>query len=343
MSNPVGYNSRLGIGLENTAKTRVKNQILLDFVSENVVGKGEPNVSPAVTSGRFEKKVTHGPYDWSGPVNLEVTPDKITKLLYAAMGQVSTSGTVDPFTHTFKPAATIKPVTLHIYRPGPDDAGPAEPSYFLYPGGYVDYLEFSQNEENHLALEAGFAGIGMEGIYDAAQEDVGIAYSSADPFTFSELQPSIAGTDIDITSNWKIRFANNLIRRRGSGSGRGMIRAYAGTMRVTGSLEMIFESVTQHRKFLGATANTSPIEVGTTIDLQALQLVWTKSANRVLTAKVSSGFFTVSAPAVKGRDDVIIQALDFRAIYNSGDAAPGYLTMKNGEASATISTLGTDL
>src|ERR1041385_5866159 len=98
-NDPVNFLGFATVGLENTAGTPVKGQVELDLISETLRGQGEPIRSRAINRSRAVKKAVMGPYRAEGDLNMEVTPDKVTRLLYAALTSLDTAGSSDPSTH----------------------------------------------------------------------------------------------------------------------------------------------------------------------------------------------------------------------------------------------------
>ncbi|MFN3652229.1 MAG: phage tail tube protein [Armatimonadota bacterium] len=334
MADPVGHASFLGIGLENTAGTPVKSQVELDFISESLRGVGEPIRRRSINRTRAVKGAVMGPYRIEGDLNLEVTPDKITKLLYAALIGIATAGTIAPFTHTFKPGAGLKPLTAQLLR---DD------QYFVYPGLHVSRLTFRGVIDQILEATVGLAAKGKERIYNAEQSDVAIAASTLDPFVFHQGVVTLHGAANTDTNNWEISIDTGLQTPKGLGAGRAPNRAHAGDNVVTGSFDLVFDTVEAHRRWMGASSSAYPILVADTLQTFALQLKYTAGANAELTIDIPKAYYTASEPSVQGRDGVIIQRCQFGSLYDVASLADVVLTVKNAEAAASITGLGTDI
>lgn len=339
MGAPVG--GWVSVGLEGTPGVQVKGQCYLDAVSEGLKPEGGPIRSNALTGGRMPKKVVMDTYDYSGPVPFHVTPDKITKLLYSILSSLSTTVTTDPRTHVFKTGTTLKALTLQTYRPGPDDG--SKSPYTIYPGAHPEYLEFRQAASGILLGEMGFQGIAGEVPQTGENSDVAIAYSANDPFIYSELAVTIGGGSVVISDDWKIRIASGLIRKRHLAGQRPSNRAYAGDSMVTGEFGLTWEAgaLTEYRKSLGSTADTSPIAIGSTVALQDFTLVWTKSASKKITIQLPNAYYKIASVNIAGRDQVTVLRGSIEALYDTTSGSDVVVTVINSETNANIITAGT--
>lgn len=88
----LGYQTKVGIGLEATEGTAVIAQHILEHRSDNIEGEYSNVVSKALRMGRFPGVSAPGSQTVQGSLVAEFTPDKITKLLYAAMGACASVG-----------------------------------------------------------------------------------------------------------------------------------------------------------------------------------------------------------------------------------------------------------
>jgi len=326
--------SFLGIGFENTSGIPVKSQVELDFISENLRGQGEPIRRRCINRRRTVKGAVMGAYRAEGDINLEATPDKITKLLYAALTGLTTSGSADPYTHVFKTGDTLRSLTAQVKR---------NAQYFVYPGLHVQRLTFRAVIDAIMEMTVGLAGKGKEKIYNAEQSDVGIAASSDDPFVFHQAVLSLHGATNDDTNNWEISVDTGLTTPKGIGAGRAPNRAHPGDSVVTGSFDQVFESIEAHRRWMGAATSGYPIEVGNNVQTFAAQLKYTAAASRELILDLPKVYYTASEPAVQGRDGVIMQRCQFSTLYDNAEGTDIKITIKNAETNGVIVALGTNI
>lgn len=134
------------------------------------------------------------------------------------------------------------------------------------------------------------------------------------------------------TDSWVVNILSNVDVHKGIGSGRGPQRAFAGEAMVTGSFNMVFDDPTLHAKWMGASSNASPIEVASTLQTFALQLLFTASASRSLQIDIPKAYLDTSEPSLAGRDGTIVQPVTFSGLYDSSSASDVVMTLKNGES-----------
>lgn len=335
MGNPQSYLATLGIGLENAAGTPVDSQYRLDFISEALKGQGEPIRRRCINGRRAAKGAVMGGYSAEGDVNVEATPDKISKLLYAALTDLTSSGSGDPYTHVFKPGDTLLPVTVQIRRGD---------QYFVYPGLYIARLTFRGVIDAILEMTFGFQGRAKEKIYNAAQNDGGITESDEDPFVFHQATTSLHGSASTDTNNWEVSLNTGLTRHKGLGAGRAHNRAHPGDALTEGSFDVVFDTVEEHRRWMGAASSAYPIAVGDEVQTFAARLKYQNAAgDRALTLDLPRSYYKASSPAVAGREGLIMQRCEFSTLWDTAEDCDCKITLKNGEDNATIILLGTNV
>jgi hypothetical protein len=331
---PVNFRSFMGIGIEAVAGTPIQALYELDFISESLRGQGEPIRRKCINRTRAVKGAVQGPYSAEGDINLEVTPDKVSTLFYAALTSLTTTGTTDPYVHVFKPGTTLKPLSVHIQRAN---------QLFVYPGQYVSRITLRGVIDSILEATFGMQGNAKEKIYDTEQSDGAIAASALDPFVFWGATTSLHGSANTDTNNWEVSIDTGLTRAKGLGAGRAHNRAHPGDSVVTGSFDVVFDSIEAHRRWMGAASSAYPIAVADTLQTFALQLLWTQSASRKLQLDIPKAYYRTSGPAISGREGIVMQRCEFSALYNASDLADVVLTLTNGEANAAIITAATDI
>jgi hypothetical protein len=316
------------VGIQAAAGAPVVAKYELDFISETLHGQGEPIRRKSINRTRAVKGAVMGGYSAEGDISVEVTPDKFSTLLYAALTSLQTTTSADPFTHVFKPGATLLPLSVHLQRAN---------QLFVYPDQYVNRLTFRGVIDAILEATVGLQGRGLERVYNEEKSDALIAVSSADPFVFWGATVQLHGSASTDTNNHELSINTGLTRVKGLGAGRPHNRAHPGDSLVEGSFDFVFDSIEEHRRWMGAASSSYPINPANTLQTLTLQLKWTQSASRTLTIDIPKAYYKASGPAVNGREGIVMQRCEWSSLYNgSPDLADVVVTLKNGEANAAI-------
>jgi hypothetical protein len=243
--------------------------------------------------------------------------------------------TTGPFTHVFRTGPDLKPLTVQMYRPQ------ATGQYFVYAGCKVERLSFRSVIDAILEATVSLASAYKETIYSADQSDSSVSISALEPFVFHQGTVNVGGAGNTDTNNWQVDIATGLSTPKGIGSGRYPNRATPGDSMISGSFDMVFDSITQHRKWMGATADTSPIALGTAKQAVSLSLTWNNAATaNIMILAIGNAYFTSSEPPITGRDGVIIQRVGFEALYYSSDSSDVKITMVGPEPATLVTTSG---
>lgn len=329
-----------GIGIEGTAGTAVKSQVELDLVSENMGGTGGGQPFRTINRSRSTTKVLMGPYDGGGEITVGVTADKFTKILSAWAGGTTTAGTAAPYTHTWKtPTGDPSTLTVQLLRPSG--------YYFVYPGCHVNTLNFRASaDEPALQCTVGFMARAAEYIEDAEASDVAIAASTADPLSTLTGSVTVGGGSVATLADLDLTIDAALIGRRGIGQGRTINRVYPGFQVVRGTFTLAFESISEHRKWMGAASDSYPINIANVVRFSTLIFEFQDPANpttRKLNIQVGQAFYESSEPRMESPDGIVTWRLSFNSKYYATDTSDVVLTMTNGETDADIDTAGTDI
>lgn len=244
--------------------------------------------------------------------------------------------TIAPFTHTFKTGSTLLPYTIQALYPQ------ATNRYVFFPGLYASALAMACNIGDALVATLSSMGIGQESIQASEQSDAGIAASVLNPFIFHEAAVTLAGGASLLTRNWNLNIATGLRLFHGIGDGRTPSKAHPGTSRITGTFEMLFDTITEKRKFLGATSDTMPITPGSTLNTLAIVLTFTVDANYVLTITIPAAYYkSVDTPLTLESDNMATVA--FGDIYDTSSSTDITIALKNRTAGSIITALGTNI
>jgi len=328
---PVNYRSFLGVALEATAGTPVKSLYELDFVSETIKGVSTPIRRKSINRKRSVKGAVMGAYSAEGDINLEVTPDKVSTLFYAALTGITNSGTAAPYTHSFKPGTTLLPLTLQIQRAN---------QIFIYPAQYVSKIVLKGIIDAIMEAQIGLKGAALEKIYDTEQSDAGITASALDPFVFYQGTVSLHGAATTDTNNWNVEIDTGLQLHKGLGAGRAANRAHPGDAVCKGSFDIVFDTIEEHRRFLGASSSSYPISPGNTLQTLDAQLLYTAGQYSLL-VEMTKLYYEASGPNINGREGIVIQPLQFSSLYDGSPDADVTLTLINNETASAITTAGT--
>lgn len=333
MGNPSNFAAFCGIARENTAGIPVKSLHELDFISETLHGQGEPLRRRTINRKRAVKGAVQGGYSAEGDLNLEATPDKISQLLYAAFTNLNTTGSGEPYTHVFKPGNTLLPLSVQVKR---------QEQYFVYPGQYVNRLTWRGVVDAILEMTAGLQGRAKEKIYDAEQSDAGITASELDPFVFWGATCSLHGGASTDTNNWELSAQTGLTRHKGIGAGRAHNQAHPGDSQVTGSFDVVFDTIEEHRRWMGAAASTYPIDVANTLQTFAAQLKYVSGVYE-LQFDLPKAYYKASAPAVSGREGLIMQRCEFETLWDEDEDCDLKITLVNNEANSVVVATGVNI
>lgn len=181
----------LGVARETTFGTYVTAAKWIPILSENLERKQNNSMRKSIR-GLVEAWGVHlGPYHIEGTVKIEVTADAMAWLVYGMRGAVTKTGSVSPFTYSFKPdagsvSATGRTLSFSVLRAG---------GGFGYFGCSITSQEYS--------FENGILVCSLEviGMGDGAYTPGSVAFAPQDVFGAAENTVKIAG-DIrpDITN-----------------------------------------------------------------------------------------------------------------------------------------------
>jgi len=212
MANNSGNDTKFQIGLESSEAygTAAEGAVQLEMLSESL-GETHNTVESdalvgAVTTPYFNiigKKV-------EGDLSLEVHPDNIGTLLYAALGvEAAVTDVVEAgvaYTHTFTPVSggTSLPSLTAIVDKKSD--------IFTYAGLKIDSLSLETDSSSLLTSSVSFIGQKEE----LSQSIAVLSNSALNPFDFNTLQlyvgtaGSEAATLVEYVTNFTFNYSNNL-------------------------------------------------------------------------------------------------------------------------------------
>lgn len=242
-----GLAGQIGFVDETVPGTAVTVTKFLPLVSEGITHERERLESEGIIAGRRvldSGQWNGGNHTTGGDIGLELYNVGLTTIFKHIFGEVVTTGTSAPYTHTFTPGdLSDDSLTIQVGRPG--TKGVVHP--FTYAGSKVASWE--------LACSAGeIATLGLTIV--AMSESTGDALATATmpagikPLKFNHASVTIGGTAADVKS-FTLSGDNGLDDDRrflGSESIKTPLEAELRTYE--GSFEMEFEDLTQYTKFI---------------------------------------------------------------------------------------------
>jgi len=229
----------LGVGEESTYGVAAPPTRYIDILRESLVyDKGYIPVETAFS--REIRKYVEGKAKVTGGIDFTVEPENVGEFLKWALGSVETTGT-GPYTHTFKPADTIKSFTVIVV---------SEVVQRKITGCLINRLEI----ESALDIVTGSIEVlGSREVKDAGNYTPTI--STLPPFVFKQGSLILGGADrSSYLRAFRLRINNNIPEEDLYGFGdnhpqRILVRG----RRVEAELEMVFTDTTEYDNFLAGT------------------------------------------------------------------------------------------
>jgi hypothetical protein len=309
MAHQQGANVKLVIDTETVyAADPTPDGMVLPFKSESLRMSRNLISSATIRSGRNPQQPARGNMDVAGEITFELTP-QYGRLLKHVFGSYGVAGGAAPYTHTYKIAAL--PVGMLIEKQFTDLA---TAQYFKYNGLRVNNFKLGAKAEGIIECSVGLIGaketVGTSA-YDATLTDLGHT-----PFDGFECSIKEGGSAIAIVTEIEFTLENNLDGSVFVIGGAGQRASLpAGSVKVSGTLTALFDSVTLYTKATGHTES-------------ALEIIFTKGAgtgasagNEKLTFFMDELIYKPQAPVVPGPKGVMVE-LPFEAYYdNDADAS----------------------
>jgi hypothetical protein len=102
MTDIYGFNDWMAVEVEDTEGTAVKGTLYLDLMSSNFGEKVDTLFRRSMRQdGRLVKRIIPRNASIDGDVNFEIPASGASKIMYAAFGAPTSSGTASPYTHVF--------------------------------------------------------------------------------------------------------------------------------------------------------------------------------------------------------------------------------------------------
>jgi hypothetical protein len=253
MTQQRGSTSQILIDDETTyaVSPTTPNASVLPFVTETLRMSRDMVQSATIMASRSARKPVRGKLNVAGDINFELAP-QYGRLLRHLFGNYASSGSAAPYTHTFKignlPAGMVVEKQFA-------DVG----KFFLYNGCKIATFKTSVSPSGMISSSVGL--IGAEEIVSTSSIDttpINLGHTPFDGFSASILQggASLAtGTKIDF------QIDNGLDQDQYVIDGTGRRRSLPeGTAKVSGTLEVLFDSTTLYDLAVNNTETTLQLD-----------------------------------------------------------------------------------
>lgn len=308
---PGGAEAQIGWVSESTVGTAVTVTKFLPFRSENIKQNINYLDTQTLSSRLTLRKTKKGTSTVEGGFTTELPNTTLATLLKHAMGSVATTGT-GPYTHTFTPGTTTAlGLTVQVGRP--DASGTVQP--FTYAGCKV--AEWTINATQGEIATLIVALIGMTETTATALATASYD-SSWSPFVFTEASLTVAAGAENSVRELSLTGKNQINPRFRLGSGTSKNPLGIGVREYTGTVTTDFDGLTDYNRFVNGT--------------EAALVATFNNGTQTLTI-TSNVQFVGETPEVSG-NDLLAQALPFRCLSSTSDAAAITIALVNSESSA---------
>lgn len=318
MAQAVGSKAIIGIQKETTYKTDpvTPDMVEVNFISETLKLSRNMISSNTIQAARNASKPTLGNINVAGTINTELQA-YIGRLLEAVFGNLTTTG-ANPYTHTFKVGSNLP---SYVIEKGFTDIG----QYFKYNGCKCNKMSLGVTPEGLIQTGFDFTGaketVGTSA-FDSTITDLGKQSFNAFQAVILEGGSAIA----TVTQISGLTLENNLegsVYVVGGAGERASLPE--GKVKVSGTLEAMFDSLTLYNKAKNSTESS-------------LKVTWTfgdglgSAGNESLELLVPELLYSPNAPEVSGPMGIKV-SLPFEAYYeNSTEATTIQAILKNTQA-----------
>ncbi len=239
----------VGLGKE---ASYAEDVALTEFISAIDEGFGEDNqyIAEEEMGQRGLNKPQLGAFKAPGGFKFYGEPENIGLFLLGLFGEVATTpgAAASEYIHTYKPSATPQYLTVGI-------GTGVTAGQKTYPGFATKKGKFSLAPNNKLLVEA-------EGFPKTLNLDAlaSPSYSALDPFVFHQGSVEIA-TVADTNVQAMVIEVENMWKEDEYTIGSRLLRkATMQGVKVSGTMDLLFDDLTQFELFLGKAAQTAPLE-----------------------------------------------------------------------------------
>ncbi len=205
-----GNDTKLQIGLESTYGTGVTPTVQLEFLSESLHQTNTSVESDALVGGVTTPYYIRVGSKVEGDTSIEIHPDKIGELLYAALGVEGDASLVSGALSTYEHAFT--PVKGGTSLPSLTAVVDKKADVFSYTGLKVDSLSLDTDAGS--LLTSTISMIGQK--ENSGQSVETLSVSALNPFNFNDMKiyfgtaGSVAATNLGEATSMSFSYSNNL-------------------------------------------------------------------------------------------------------------------------------------
>jgi len=294
----LGWRTIIGVGEEVTWASGGAVDSYFPITSESLVAEEEPVQGNGLYSSAARNKWSRGTVDVNGDIEFELQPEGFGKILKHALGfGKSTSLGSGVYRHTIRPSGMLPSgLRIEVDR---------DKKIFTYYGCKIDSLELTGAVDEHVVGTASFLGKTEKQSDNRTLANPTI--STLDPFVFHEGAVLVGNAAVEITG-FTLTLNNNLQDDHYTNVSRLRRSIERQDFReVTGTLTMVFESITAYEYFRTMTPKT-------------IRLTFTSDAlpggyNYELQIDVPEAVFTGTTPTVDGPGP-ITHDMNFTAFFD---------------------------
>lgn len=319
---PQSFRGYVGLAKESSYATATAPSYFVDATSDGFALDNQPDFQNT-TRGRGTYKGEAGPLSDEGSIDLPANPENgLGLLLLAAFGSVSTSGSGPDFVHTFTPAETLDSLSVEVGR---------DTDVVRHAGAGVNSLELSHTAEDMLTASADLLASTPDGSISAASP----TYSDLRNFRFHDIECTINSTNVEAdVQDLTFGIENNLTAQFRDDRTAGKLSV--GERPITATATLDFERTDHFELFLSGSvgdASTIAQQLATT----GLEATWTSpetvnSTNYKLVWNQPASI-PMTHEATINQNDLVVEDVEFRAIYDSGIGGEAEVTLTNGVTS----------
>ncbi len=272
----------------------------LPVISSNITGTQQQINSNVIRGGRNPTAPSNGNKSVAGQVVVPVDLINIGYWLQMALGDPTTTGSGDPYTHVFKVGDSLDSWVL---EQGYTDIN----QYQEFNGCKVNSLAFSFDATANSELTATAQVEGATEALDTSSIDATPTAQSVTPLEIGDLAIKEGGSTIGSVRSIDFTIGNNLDTGNyvvGGGGQRGAISE--GLCQITGTMTALFEDQTLLSKAKDSTETS-------------LELTLTQSTHS-LKFDINELLYSYQSPGIQGPQG-ILQTLSFAGYYDNGAAA----------------------
>ena len=238
----------LGLGKESVYGTAVAVSKYVPYTDESITEDNSFLYAETVES-RSVVKARLGAYKVGGGINLYTEPENCGFLLYSALGALSTTGPADTsaYTHTFTPGTSMLGMTAFV---GSDVTAGA----LKITSALTKSLEIKCVTGEFVSMAVDMVGQKGEQVALASP-----SFSALDPFVFHEGSVEIATVADTNVEAMTVKIENDIYDDDYSLGSRFRRRGGVGGLKVSGTMDLNFGSLTEWKQFYDGSTGTAPV------------------------------------------------------------------------------------